>query len=161
MQDFEKGVSDVQSRDVIEMMMITQYFDMLKVNFPTLNHAMRQEPCIVLDAQCTAAAHGLRNLVSEFYQDCGAQDVGSKNATIFVPSNPGHVGDLSAEVLFPTYLSSLGALQILLLHRPLSQGTTVRCCPTEWHGSDIRPLTTQMRNGFLQGMAGRQEMKRE
>ena len=31
MQDFEKGVSDVQSRDVIEMMMITQYFDMLKV----------------------------------------------------------------------------------------------------------------------------------
>ncbi|CAL5227031.1 g9926 [Coccomyxa viridis] len=70
--DFEKGVSDVQSRDVIEMMMITQYFDMLK-------------------------------------------DVGSKNATIFIPSNPGHVGDLSAE----------------------------------------------MRNGFLQGMAGRQEMKRE
>jgi len=30
-QDFEKGVADVQSRDVIEMMMITQYFDMLKV----------------------------------------------------------------------------------------------------------------------------------
>jgi len=70
--DFEKGVSDVQSRDVIEMMMITQYFDMLK-------------------------------------------DVGAKNSTIFIPSNPGHVGDLSAE----------------------------------------------MRNGFLQGMAGRQEMKRE
>ena len=32
LQDFEKGVSDVQSRDVIEMMMITQYFDMLKVS---------------------------------------------------------------------------------------------------------------------------------
>ena len=31
MQDFEKGVGDVKSRDVIEMMMITQYFDMLKV----------------------------------------------------------------------------------------------------------------------------------
>ena len=31
MQDFENGVGDVKSRDVIEMMMITQYFDMLKV----------------------------------------------------------------------------------------------------------------------------------
>ena len=31
LQDFEKGVGDVKSRDVIEMMMITQYFDMLKV----------------------------------------------------------------------------------------------------------------------------------
>ena len=31
MQDFEMGVGDVKSRDVIEMMMITQYFDMLKV----------------------------------------------------------------------------------------------------------------------------------
>jgi len=70
--DFEKGVGDVKSRDVIEMMMITQYFDMLK-------------------------------------------DVGSKNSTIFIPSNPGHVGDLSAE----------------------------------------------MRNGFLQGMVGSQEMKRD
>ena len=29
---------------------------------------------------------------------CAAQDVGSKNSTIFIPSNPGHVGDLSAEV---------------------------------------------------------------
>ena len=29
-QDFEKGVADIKSRDVIEMMMITQYFDMLK-----------------------------------------------------------------------------------------------------------------------------------
>jgi hypothetical protein len=28
--DFESGVSDVKSHDVIEMMMITQYFDMLK-----------------------------------------------------------------------------------------------------------------------------------
>ncbi|KAK9814236.1 hypothetical protein WJX72_002691 [[Myrmecia] bisecta] len=28
--DFEKGVQDISSRDVIEMMMITQYFDMLK-----------------------------------------------------------------------------------------------------------------------------------
>ena len=30
LQDFEKGVADIKSRDVIEMMMITQYFDMLK-----------------------------------------------------------------------------------------------------------------------------------
>ena len=42
MQDFEKGVSDVQSRDVIEMMMITQYFDMLKVRAPAASQTMRQ-----------------------------------------------------------------------------------------------------------------------
>ena len=28
--NFERDVSDITSRDVIEMMMITQYFDMLK-----------------------------------------------------------------------------------------------------------------------------------
>lgn len=28
--NFERDVSDISSRDVIEMMMITQYFDMLK-----------------------------------------------------------------------------------------------------------------------------------
>lgn len=30
MLNFERDVSDITSRDVIEMMMITQYFDMLK-----------------------------------------------------------------------------------------------------------------------------------
>ena len=35
------------------------------------------------------------------------QDVGSKNSTIFIPSNPGHVGDLSAEASFYTPLYSL------------------------------------------------------
>ena len=44
MQDFEKGVSDVQSRDVIEMMMITQYFDMLKVRY-----LLCQRLCIMVE----------------------------------------------------------------------------------------------------------------
>ena len=30
MLNYERDVSDITSRDVIEMMMITQYFDMLK-----------------------------------------------------------------------------------------------------------------------------------
>ena len=57
MQDFEKGVSDVQSRDVIEMMMITQYFDMLKVSLPSAGcQATHEQPDGVLAAPCTAAA---------------------------------------------------------------------------------------------------------
>ena len=32
-----------------------------------------------------------------------AQDVGAKNSTIFIPSNPGHVGDLSAEASSPLH----------------------------------------------------------
>lgn len=58
MQDFEKGVSDVQSRDVIEMMMITQYFDMLKVRAPPAIQAM---PMSFVNRQ--AAAHALKPLV--------------------------------------------------------------------------------------------------
>ncbi|CAL8466533.1 g6069 [Coccomyxa elongata] len=72
--NFESSVTDVNSRDVIEMMMITQYFDMLK-------------------------------------------DVGSSqgNSTIFLNHSPGSIGDMAGE----------------------------------------------MRNGFMQAMAGRQTMKRE
>ncbi len=102
MQDFEKGVSDVQSRDVIEMMMITQYFDMLKVSLSLLAVRPRMNSPMV---SCLPPAAGARPwcpwicACPALTRPCAAQDVGSKNATIFIPSNPGHVGDLSAEVI--------------------------------------------------------------
>ena len=48
----------------------------------------------------------LPNVQAGMTQRCHlAQDVGAKNSTIFIPSNPGHVGDLSAEAsLSPAFL---------------------------------------------------------
>lgn len=57
MQDFNESVADIGSREVMEMMLITQYFDMLR-------------------------------------------DVGSsgKNATVFVPHQPGGINDISNQI---------------------------------------------------------------
>ena len=101
LQAFEKGVADINSRDVIEMMMITQ-----------VRHCCAC-PCLSPVAVCCGfALRILQLLLLNMPSDCielflllgGEQyfdmlkDVGEKNSTIFLNHSPNAVNDLSAQV---------------------------------------------------------------
>lgn len=91
-----------------------------------------------------------------------SQDVGAKNSTIFIPSNPGHVGDLSAEVMLAIFLCVLVTAPTLSLNVLLwRKSKDLQVQMMLYLRLETETPSMQMRNGFLQGMAGRQEMKRE
>ena len=85
--DFSKNISGMGAKDVLDLVLITQYFDTLKVRRPAGNHHTTHIATVGVRHPCV--------YVCVCGQDLGAQ---SGHQTIFIPHNPGSLGALAEEI---------------------------------------------------------------